>query len=58
MRKDSPQGDLIASFKLKRRNTSGYYVFEIPSLADTENLCFVFKGKKANMLELDSFMFK
>ena len=59
--KDSPEGELLVSYRLKRRkgsSDSDVYTFDFPPQAGPANLCFVFRGKKENMQIFDSFSFR
>lgn len=56
--KDSPEGELVASYNLKG-NGKGIksHEFDFPKQESRMSLCFVFKGKKKNLLVFDSFKF-
>lgn len=55
IRKDSPQGDLLLKAKCKKVHC----IFDFESeLSEQENLCFIFKGNKADMLAFDVFTIK
>ncbi len=57
----SPEGELLVSQKLERSASDQDLIeisIELPELEDTTSLCFVFRGKKDNLLELESFIFK
>jgi len=58
IRDGSPKGKLIASYKLKSEKTNGNYSFPFPAQQTTRDLCFVFKGKEAGLLDFNSFLFK
>jgi len=58
---DSPEGEILVSYKIKKQKgngSSGYYEFDFPAQKGAKSLCFVFSGKRKNMLILDSFSFK
>jgi len=58
---DSPDGEILASYRLKKqkdKNRPGSYEFDFPAQEGAVSLCFVFKGKKKNLLVLDSFSFR
>jgi hypothetical protein len=58
--KDSPAGEIIASYKLKKReakNSPVLYTFDFPPLDATISLNFVFRGKKDQLMNFDSFSF-
>ena len=58
---DSPEGQILTSYKLKKqkgKSASDFYEFGFPPQQGSKNLCFVFKGKKKDMLTIDSFSFK
>ena len=58
---DTPEGEILASYKLKRyagSRASEVYTFEFPPQDWAANLCFVFRGRKDQLLEFDSFSFK
>ena len=58
---DSPEGEILASYRLKKRkgkNRSNFYSFDFPAQEGAVSLCFVFKGGKKNLLVFDSFAFK
>jgi len=57
---DSPEGEILASYKLKRhkgKSNSDVYTFDFPPQEGTASLCFVFSGKKNKLLGFDSFSF-
>ena len=61
IRKDSPNGALLAQCKIGTRNISGTYEnisCNLPKMNTKQNLCFVFKGKGKKLFLLDSFLFK
>jgi hypothetical protein len=58
IRDGSPKGKLIASYKLKNVKTNENYSFDFPLQQTARDLCFVFKGRKAGLLEFNSFIFK
>jgi len=58
---DSPEGEILASYKLKKqkgKNRSEFYEFDFPAREGAVSICFVFKGGKNNLLIFDSFSFK
>jgi hypothetical protein len=57
IRQNSPDGKLITTCSLKNKNGGNSFEFEIPPLSETENLCFVFRGKEKDLLKLDSISF-
>jgi hypothetical protein len=57
IRKNNPEGTLITTCTMTKEEKKGWYEFVLPQLNDTENLCFVFRGKIKNLLELDAFYF-
>lgn len=56
IRENSPKGKLLQKICLVVSDTKNQE-FKIKDLSKVKNLCFVFKGKKENALELDSFQF-
>lgn len=61
IRKNSPEGELITTRKLAENKPSR--AFEtvnctIPEMDAVQSLCFVFRGKGKDLLELDGFSFK
>lgn len=58
---NSPEGKILASYKLEKlagENSSDLYEFDLPVQESAASLCFVFRGKKKNLLVFDSFSFK
>jgi arabinoxylan arabinofuranohydrolase len=58
--RDSPEGEIMASYKLKKRKgkrDSDIYSFDFPPQERATSLCFVYKGDKKNLLSFDSFSF-
>ncbi len=55
LRKDNAEGDLILTMDCKKKNCFGQFKISLP---DTANLCFVFRGKSADEIELDFFSFQ
>lgn len=56
IRKESPQGQILANLSVNESNAIHPLSVSMPSLANTENICFVFKGP--GKLTFDSFTFK
>jgi len=56
---DSPEGEILASYKLKKQKGSAsvLYEFDFPAQKGDKNLCLVLKGKTKNLLTIDSFSF-
>jgi hypothetical protein len=57
---DSPEGEVLVSYKLKRRKGKSepeVYIFDFPPQAGVANLCFVFRGREDKLLVFDSFSF-
>ncbi|MBW1850452.1 MAG: family 43 glycosylhydrolase [Deltaproteobacteria bacterium] len=60
IRLNSLEGEILTSYNLKKlenRNSSDEYIFDFPPQEGAVNLCFVFKGKKSNLLNFNSFSF-
>lgn len=58
IREDSPTGQLIASYKLNKSGKEGINSFDIPSQMSTRDLCFVFKGRGSDLVQLDWISFQ
>ena len=61
IRKESPVGELIGKYNLKKTDSySGYrdYTFSFSGSADSQSLCLIFTGKGMKSLKFDSFTFK
>ncbi len=57
--KDSPAGEIIASYKIKKRKPGqGVYTFDFPKQQGTTSLSFVCRGKEKQLLGFDSFSFR
>jgi len=59
IRRDSADGDILAAYQLNKGDGPGrtnVYRIDFPSQKKAD-LCFVFKGKKDNLLTFDSFSF-
>ena len=56
LRRNSPHGKLIKKFVLKKGVANP--TFEVGTLNQTEDLVFVFNGKKGNLIDFDYFQFK
>jgi arabinoxylan arabinofuranohydrolase len=59
--RDSPEGEILASYNLRRgkdHKGSDIYTFDFPPQEGQTNLCFVFRGKRSQMLVFDSFTIK
>jgi arabinoxylan arabinofuranohydrolase len=58
--RDSPEGEVLASYKLRKhkgKSASDWYTFDFPPQEGVANLCFVFRGRKDQLLIFDSFNF-
>jgi len=56
IRHGSPEGEILASVKLKKnKGRWETHSIEIPPQNNDANLCFVFIGKKKDLLLIDSF---
>lgn len=59
LRNSSPQGKLLAKYCLKKSNGAFYTSSQIlPKLESKTNLCLVFKTKKDNRIQFNSFSFQ
>lgn len=58
IRKDQPDGPIIARSKVKINDEIKNVTLELPPIARTENICFVFKGEGQDLATFDSFTFK
>ena len=58
IRKDQPGGRIIATSKLKADPKEQVVSIELPPLEETENICFVFKGKGQDLVRFDAFSFE
>lgn len=61
IRKDSPEGELMASCKVKAiKSATGFESIRcnLPKLEDKQNLCLVFKGNGKQIIQIDSFSLK
>lgn len=60
VRSDAPNGPVLTISPLNEKNNIGQDVFEfdIPKLDTHQNICFVFRGNRKNLLEIDSFSFR
>jgi beta-xylosidase len=56
IRENSPKGKLLQKICLLVSENESQE-FELKNTSNVKNICFVFKGKKENALELDSFQF-
>ena len=59
--KDTPKGDMIASYKINGGNPDDKYEkvsCKLPKMNDKQSLSLVFKGKGKQLFQLDSFWFK
>jgi len=59
--RDSPEGEVLASYKLRKhkgKSVSEVYTFDFPPLEGRTSLCFVFRGKRDQLLNFDSFSFR
>jgi N-acetylneuraminic acid mutarotase len=59
IREGSPSGKKIATYSIAKSTEqhSSQYKFDFPELSGKQSLCFVFKGKGKDLLELDSYSF-
>jgi hypothetical protein len=58
LRKDSPEGVLLASYQFKDRSgREDSNVFDFPRQESKASLCFVFRGGEDDLLIVDSFSF-
>jgi hypothetical protein len=58
--RDSPEGEVLASYKLRKhkgKSASDVHTFDFPPQEGAANLCFVFRGRKDQLLIFDSFNF-
>jgi arabinoxylan arabinofuranohydrolase len=61
IRRDNPEGELLASYRLKRNKDgsgSDTHTFDFPVQEGQTSLCFVFRGKRDQLLNFDSFIFR
>lgn len=61
IRKNSPEGELLASCKVEAKKTAAGFESiscKLSKMADKQNLCLVFKGKGKQIIQLDSFSLK
>ncbi len=61
IRKDSPEGELLASCKVDAgKSVTGFESVScnLPKMADKLDLCFIFKGEGKQLLQFDSFSLK
>nr|WP_319509484.1 family 43 glycosylhydrolase [uncultured Draconibacterium sp.] len=59
IRKNSPNGTLLGSCEIAPGNAKTQKVScRLPSMSDTETLCFVFVGEGDSLFKFDSFLFK
>ena len=61
IRRDNPEGEVLASYKLKRNRENGsseIHTFDFPPQDGQTNLCFVFRGRRDQLLIFDSFTFQ
>ncbi len=60
LREGSPEGKILGTCKLKGKQDNRHspvYTLDFPVQSGPVDLCFVFRGKKANLLDFDSFEF-
>ena len=60
LRKNAPDGKVLATYSLTGENKKypDWFELDLPKLENTENLCFVFKGRAKNLLDFDAFSFR
>jgi hypothetical protein len=61
IRRDNQEGELLASYRLKRNKDgsgSDTHIFDFPPQEGQTSLCFVFRGRKEQLLGFDSFSFQ